>query len=424
MTVGARRCLSFFGVCLALVLAMAGGCGGGPSEQEPAPRHPFGSHTGYWSEGVIFPSNHARSELDEATATFYEQWKRRYFVSGCAGGQAYIKAQTGSGAWIVSEGQGYGMMIAALMAGHESSAKSMFDRLYRYYVAHPSVINENLMSWAQDSACANIDSLGSASATDGDVDAAYGLLLADAQWGSDGDIDYLGEARRIIGAILASEIQPANTILFGDWVADSTHQYWNATRSSDFITGHFKAFAAAAGETRWNDVADKAYAIVEHLQTNHSPQTGLLPDFVVDAAGATPRPAPPNYLEGENDGQFSYNACRTPWRLATDYLISGDARARSAVRRLNAWIRAASGGNPQSITSGYSLDGTPLNSDVEVGFIAPFMVAAAVEPESGTNQPWLDALWDEVAGRPPEEYYADSIKLLSMLVVSGNWFTP
>ncbi len=408
-----------------LVLAIVGGCGGGePSEEGPAPRRPFGTHTGYWSEGVIFPSNHSRAELDETVGAFYQEWKRRYFMSGCATGQAYIKAQTGSGAWIVSEGQGYGMMVAALMAGYEPAAKSMFDRLYRYYVAHPSVINANLMSWAQDRSCGNIDSLGSASATDGDVDAAYGLLLADAQWGSDGDIDYLGEARRIIGAILASEIQPANTILFGDWVTDSSHENWDATRSSDFITGHFKAFAGATGEARWNAVADKAYAIVAYLQANSAPQTGLLPDFIVSASGTSPQPAPPNYLEGENDGRYSYNACRTPWRLATDYLLSGDARARAAVRKLNAWVRVATGDDPEAITSGYALDGTALNSDVEAGFIAPFIVAAMVEPESGTNQPWLDALWDEIASRPPEEYYADSIKLLCMLVASGNWWAP
>ncbi|NMB74697.1 MAG: hypothetical protein GYA21_06155 [Myxococcales bacterium] len=400
------------------------GCSSEPGQEGPEPRHPFGTHAGYWSEGVIFPSNPSRAELDEAVGAFYREWKRRYFVSGCAAGQAYIKAQTSSGAWIVSEGQGYGMLVAALMAGYEPDAKSMFDQLYRYYVAHPSVINGNLMSWAQDGSCKNIDSLGSASATDGDVDAAYGLLLADAQWGSDGEIDYLGEARRIMGAILASEVQPANTVLFGDWVTDSSHPNWDATRSSDFITAEFKAFAEAAGEARWNAVVDKAYAMVEYLQAVFAPQTGLLPDFIVDVSGAAPRPAPPNYLEGENDGRYSYNACRTPWRLATDFLVSGDARSRAAIRQLNAWVRDATGGDPQAITSGYDLDGTALNSDVEAGFIAPFMVAAMVEPESGTNQPWLDALWDEVASRPAEEYYSDSVKLLCMLVTSGNWWTP
>ena len=40
------------------------------------------------------------------------------------------------------------------------------------------------------------------------------------------------------------------------------------------------------------------------------------------------------------------------------------------------------------------------------------------------GQAWLDSLWDAMASGPPEGYYADSIRLQAMLVVSGNWWAP
>ena len=60
---------------------------------------------------------------------------------------------------------------------------------------------------------------GSASAFDGDADIAYALLLADAQWGSGGSIDYAREARTMIAGILESTIGPDSRLpMLGDWV--------------------------------------------------------------------------------------------------------------------------------------------------------------------------------------------------------------
>ena len=59
-----------------------------------------------------------------------------------------------------------------------------------------------------------------------------------------------------------------------------------------------------------------------------------------------------------------------------------------------------------------------------MAFLAPLAVAAMIEPAVGTNQPWLDAAWAAVVQQPPTDYYSDSLKLMAMLVVSGNWWTP
>ena len=67
--------------------------------------------------------------------------------------------------------------------------------------------------------------------------------------------------------------------------------------------------------------------------------------------------------------------------------------------------------------------GTPVSLDTSLAFVAPFAVAATVSSE---NQQWLNTLWRVVAQTPLEasDYYGNTIKLLSMIVVSGNWWAP
>jgi len=383
--------------------------------------HPFGTHGGYVTAGVILPSGHSQAELDAATAAYYDTWKATYLVAGCNAGEYRVKTSPATGAYTVSEGHGYGMLIAVIMDGHDPDAHAIFDGLYAYYRAHPSNNDAALMAWAQDQGCNDV--LGADSATDGDLDIAYALLLADRQWGSTGAIDYHAAALAIIDGILASDVHPADSILVGDWTS-AGDAYYTGTRPSDFMTDHLRAFGIASGVARWTDVVDHTYAVVDYLQVHSAPATGLLPDFAVGADGATPGPAPANWLEGPDDGAYAYNACRVPWRLATDYLMYGEPRARAAVRRLEAWARTATGGDPTQLRDGYALDGTVTGSSPELAFVAPMAVGAMIEPAAGTNQPWLDALWDEMAARPTGEYYGDTIKLLAMIVASGNWWKP
>jgi hypothetical protein len=58
-----------------------------------------------------------------------------------------------------------------------------------------------------------------------------------------------------------------------------------------------------------------------------------------------------------------------------------------------------------------------------MAFIAPFAVAAMTDP---TQQAWLDALWSHLVATPygGSRYFGNSIRLLSMIVVSGNWWAP
>lgn len=385
---------------------------------------PFGSHPLSYASGAILPNHVTQSVRDQAVRDFYDAWKARYLAQVCGTGRFVVLTNVGPGNLTVSEGHGYGMMLAALMAGHDPDARRIFDGMYAYFREHPTLVHSSLMAWNQSRSCRDAQQ-GDDSATDGDLDVAFALLLADKQWGSCGAVDYRSEALKVLADVKDGELDgTAQYTLLGDWVVPSDTTYYPATRTSDFMLEHFRSFAAATGDVAWSGLVDSLYQILGSLQTNYSPTAGLLPDFVVKPL-TTPQPAPAQFLEGPTDGAYDYNACRDPWRIGTDFLVSGDPRAKTAVQKINSFIRGATGDDPTNIKSGYQLNGSmsPGADYQSMAFIAPLAVGAMVD---ASNQSWLNALWDLVVNTPLSAggYYENTLKLLSMIVLSGNWWTP
>ena len=376
--------------------------------------------------------------MDEKVEQLYDQWKGAYLTERHNfPNQMYISynqdhSSKPNNAVSVSEGQGYGMLITAFMAGYDADAQTNFDNLFRYYQAFPSVITAPLMGWQQVE-LPNGDIVpnpkgGDDSATDGDLDIAFALLLAHEQWGSNSDIDYLSHAREMMNGILAGDVNFQNPVKFnlklGDWVEDDDDHFGTGTRPSDFMLNHLRNFSAASGDPAWNSVLDKTYFIINQLFTNHSPQTGLLPDFA-QYKGSTLGyvPADEDFLENPEDGYYNWNACRTPWRIATDYILTGDPRALDQLTRLNEWIQLKTGSDPSLIKAGYTLDGESF-PDIDYGglaFSTPFAVSAMINAD---NQSWLNKLWEFTSKAPSSNYFNNSVRLLSLIVVSGNWWTP
>jgi hypothetical protein len=402
------------------------GSGGDDSTRPNTPaRRPFPQHVTYTSSSIL-PTHRGQNQRDDDVRAAYARWKQRYLVpvTPQSGGSLYRvafgKPGTDAHNTTVSEGQGYGMVIVPLMAGQDPEAQTIFDGLWSYVLAHRSCGDERLMLWKIPN-----QGHGCASANDGDLDIAYGLLLADAQWGSGGAIDYRAAANWVLAGILGSTIGPQSKLpLLGDWVTPNgnTANQWTP-RTSDFMTGHFRAFGRATGDAVWNAVADASLGVVEALQQEYSPLTGLLPDFVQTKPESdhAPRPADANFLEGPNDGAYNYNAGRDPWRLGTDFLLNGDSRALAAVSKISAWALGDTSGDPQQIRPGYKLDGTPLQTDYFTTFFAAPLGVAAMTVSS--QQAWLNAIYDAVYQRE-EDYYEDSVTLLCMLVMTANFWDP
>lgn len=389
-------------------------------DQAHAQRFPFGQQHQEYRTGTLSPTNFTRAQQNAHVASYYDLWKSRWLTAD-PGGDGWRVKLNPTGA-TVSEGQGYGMVIVATMAGHDTQARTIFDGLWQFRVAHPSEGDERLMDW-------NVPGpTGNSSAFDGDMDIAYGLLMAHAQWGSDGAVNYLDEAKTVIAGIRESTIGPQSKLpMLGDWVNPngSTHSQWT-TRSSDFMPGHFRTFGAATGDAGyWSSVVAATQAVTTDIQANESAASGLLPDFIrLVGTPRDPQPAPADFLEGEHDGHYWYNAGRVPWRLGADAVLNDDATTLAQVQKLSQWARTSSGGNASNIRGGYQLNGAALNTWTDHFFTAPFAVAA-VTGSGQVDQQWLNAVYNRVyQAHNAENYYADAVALQSLLVVTGNFWDP
>lgn len=381
---------------------------------------PFPQHVKY-SAGTIIPNLVPQKQLDASVKSFYILWKERYINTNCYNGQYYVWFEKPGQKQSVSEGQGYGMVIVALMAGYDRKAQATYNGLFKYYKAHPSKRSPNLMAWAQNKNCKDIDG---SSATDGDMDIAYSLLLADKQWGSGGDINYISEAKAMVTAIMKQEINAKTfSVMLSNSVEHDSKDYFD-TRTSDFMPAHFKEFKNVSGDANWDKVLDRNYTLFKLMQNKFSPYAGLVPDFI-QHTDQKPVPARAKYLESVYDNSYNYNACRVPWRIATDYIVNGDKRSKIVVDKINAWIRVTTSGNPDNISAGYSLQGDDLKGRYfeAMSFIAPFAVSAMVDQK---NQVWLNSIWDYIIKFDLDQfdYYDNSIKMLDMIILSGNYWAP
>lgn len=369
---------------------------------------------------------------------FYNTWKRNYLVQ-----DSYVTDETQYYVWYsgnsynndnisvpvtVSEAHGYGMLITACLADYDSNSKDIFDGMYRYYKSHTSSIGKNLMSWQQcDNGSELIDGAedgamngGSAdSATDGDMDIAYSLLIADKIWGSSGDIDYKSEAVNIINDIMEYEVNKTDWILqLGDWVyyESKDDDYYSATRASDFIMQYMPVFAEVTGDSRWLDVYESTYRIIDSFTDKYN--TGLLPDFIVkDSQTGEFVAAPEYFLEDYTDNCYSYNSCRIPWRISMDYLINGNETAKKFADTINNFIIEKTNSNPDNIMAGYKTDGSAFEDYNDLCFDAPFLVSA----KCGDNTEWQENLWSYICDYGDDVYYGDTIKLLCMIAYCDEW---
>lgn len=376
----------------------------------------------------------AESVLVKETINFYDYWKEKYLVQNpyvtdetqyyvFYGDQTYSEA--GYEVEVtVSEAHGYGMLIAASMSDYDNEAKKIFDGMYRYYQSHLSEIGPNLMAWQQnDNGKAIVNSSsGADSATDGDMDIAYALLMADSIWGSDGEINYKQSAVDVINDIMTYEVNKTDWVLqLGDWVYGSSENdtYYAATRSSDFIMQYMPVFAEATGDERWLKLYENTYNIINKIVDKYG--TGILPDFIIkDSATGEFIPAPANLLESENDGNYYYNACRTPWRISMDYLINGNEDALKFANAINNFIISKTGGDPWNIMAGYAPDGTTISDWNDLCFDAPFLISAAC----GDNMNWHDSVRDMILNYGEDVYFGDTITMLCLIVDDGCWIVP
>jgi endo-1,4-beta-D-glucanase Y len=340
----------------------------------PFPQHRFGATCAY-----------PASCNDADVTTAWTNWKKTFVTA--AGSALRVKRPTNAND-TVSEGIGYGMMAAAYMAD-----RATFDGLWAYASAR---LEENgVMNWHYDANGNALD--GGGGATDADEDMAFALVMADAQWPGGA---YAGAAKTLIGHVLDHEVEDGTNVLKpGDRWGGS-----DQTNPSYLAPAYYRVFASYTGDARWMMVVDASYTLLDKCA---DAKTGLVPDWC-NADGAPQR-----------NSHYSYDACRTPWRIAVDACWNGEARAVAYLARVSAFFGKVGSAN---IRDGYGLDGTPLGSANAVAFVGPAGASALAGPPAVLTRDAYTRVKavSRLAAGSGYDYYDASWGLLSLLLMTGN----
>jgi endo-1,4-beta-D-glucanase Y len=349
---------------------------------------------------------------DKEIKEYYEKWKQTYLVK--EGNLFRIATDKKDKHRSVSEGQGYGMLIFSMMSNVDKDAKKIFDGLWRFSRMHPSRVSKDLMAWQIPKKKGENNS-----AFDGDADIAYSLIVANSLWGNKGEIKYKDEALNLLDAIWKHTVSSkTNLPLLGNWVHNSSKRYTEfSVRTSDFMTGHFKTFYRFSKDAKWLKVVKATQKAMLDVQDE---TTGLIPDFIDYDKKSGRFVAVENGFLEKHDGDYYYNGCRIPFRLGVDVLINQDKTSKKIITKLSNWIQKNSQNDPLKIKSGYKLNGEVIGDYFSIVFVAPFGVAASSD---ASKKQWEAKIYNSIKNTH-ENYYEDSIALLSMLAMKGYFIDP
>ena len=387
----------------------AAGAAGAPEPLGPTPstatsKFPFPQNR--FSSNCHYPAFH-NSDVRAA----YQWWKTDMVTADGAGGHLRVKrTPTDTGLDMgstVSEGIGYGMLIAVYM-----DDQMLFDELWKYEQQWLSMYG--LMDWY-----INADGsmrLGTGAASDADEDMAFALVMADRQWGGQGSLDkaYLDVAKDQIQKIWDHEIFQSKLLTPGD--SFSTPDPWKLLNISYFAPSYYRVFATVSGNMGWNDVLSTVYDTIKNTlkDQNGNTNNGLVPAW--STSDGDPTSSGPTSATN-----YQYDSCRTPFRIGIDYCINGETRAKDYVAKTSQFF---GGIGVAQIVDGYALNGDPQaahSTGQSAAFIGPATVGAMSDPSFSTL---LEQGYTAVATRNllvGGEYYDGSWTVLSMLMLSGNF---
>jgi endo-1,4-beta-D-glucanase Y len=348
-----------------------------------APKFPF-PHNAEYPYGIM-PSGIDNEKVQET----YEEFMDFYEESGDLARIMHDNLDT-----TVSEGIAYGMIVMVYMDNDKNNTRDKFDKLWNYY---NNFLNENgLMNW-KINGFSNVANDGRNSASDAELDAAFALLQAYKQWD---DEKYLTDATELIRKIAEFEINENGFIKPGDsWDSEKNPSY--------FSTAALELFKQASN-FGWDRIIENSYNLIA---MSRNPNTGLVPNWCNEQGSASSSAFDPNR------GAYYYDATRTPWRLAWAYSWYGHEKAKETCDKIASWISSETGNDPSKVVDGYNLDGSEIGRSNNATFVGPFACAGMVDE---SHRSWLDESYSHLASIEETVYYQVSLKMLTLLYLSGN----
>ena len=302
--------------------------------------------SGYaYSDGLLTNQSTMNSDI---TAQ-YAEWKSKYlkspsqnYVNANGGGTMYFvtgydQAFVGVPNSAVSEGLGYGLVAAAL-----ANDKPTFDGLWNF--GKTKLNQYGVLEWLYYGDGYTVQTIpngggsGSVNATDGDLDAAYGLMAAAVRWGG----SYAADAKTLIGNVLEVNVTDDNYLNSGSDGYDGSSATLNRPLVTSYLSpGYFRMFADFTGVSRWDAVADTAVTQLRNNQNYIRNNYGNNGDSNRGGSGLFSFRVEKNGSVSPEAGSASWNSDvgRMMWRISKDYAWYGNTTSRTMMEDFNKFAR-------------------------------------------------------------------------------------
>jgi len=377
----------------------------GPTPADDTANFPFPQNRE--NPNCSYPTDYRNEDVVEA----YAKWKSDLVTSNGAGGHLRVQrlpSDPGLEPYsTVSEGIGYGMIIAVYM-----NDQPLFDELWQYEQLWVDDAT-GLMNWYinAEGTALGTDPDGWGAATDADEDMAWALVMADRQWGGQGSLSrsYIDFARTLIASIFDNEIYdgklPKNGSQWGDW---------DNLNISYFAPANYRVFADVSGNSAWStDVVQTVYDTIDNnlKAENGNAENGLVPAWSTSEGAAVP----------DQPFSYQYDSCRTPFRIGLDACLFDEPRAITYLAKISSFFSEIGAAN---IVDGYQLDGTPSPEhpgQQSSSFVGPAGVGAM---SSNSFRQLIDDAYTLIRSGNlmcGGVYYDESWMMLSLLMMTGNY---
>ncbi|MBN1679085.1 MAG: hypothetical protein JW966_02255 [Anaerolineae bacterium] len=318
-------------------------------------------------EGLTF--DWGDMEWNEIVTSTWEGYKQNYIYCGeNCGDNLGLVFDPNMDYQAVSEGVGYGMLMAVMMNDQDT-----FDTIYD--AAHDIMLDERtgLFHWRASNTG---EITGRTSATDAEEDIAVALIFAqtrveNGEWTQHATRPYNCRANDMIDAIYEYEVYDGRYLTPGDDWGGNGQDILNL---SYFAPAWYRIYDQFQGTDRWDSVITYGYRA---LFLTEGADKGLAPDWSTSEGGpafayceATDRPLDTCRYE------MYYDAIRVPWRIGLDCLWFGDSRACRWSKRSADFLSQLP---PEQFARMYDMDGTPIISyqnELTVGMWLPAALAA------------------------------------------------
>lgn len=242
-----------------------------------------------------------------------------------------------------SEGQSYALLRSVWL-----NDKKTFDNVLNWANANLKVRGDSLYGWKWgENDKGEWTILDRSVATDAEQDIALALILAHEKWN---DKKYLDQAKQILKDLWEKtvvEINEQNYITAGDWATTDENIKINPSYFSPYA---YRIFSKYDSEHNWESLVDSSYTAlnaVSQLSVFYLPADWA---YINKKTGKFSIDKEINPKESD----YSYDAIRTQWRIALDYMLYNDQRALDYLKKSTEFLIKyweINGNLPTAVTS-------------------------------------------------------------------------